>query len=156
MYALKTGTPNFREVPDDYVAAPGEALTAEYPNVDNYPPLRWAGKIKLLSASCKAEILAGMVSSALGTPHKYDGDIESQLNLAGAKDYAVANNVSVDFTCTNQATGVKAAVTHTPAQIQQAFNDGAVFKMARLSKFRTLKAQVEAAATVADVEAVVW
>lgn len=32
-----------------------------------------------------------------------------------------------------------------PAQIQQVFNDGAVFKMARLSKFRSLKAQMEAA-----------
>jgi len=156
MYALKNGTPNFREVPDDYVAQAGETLTSVYPTSDNYPPLCWAGKIKALSASCKAEILAGFVSSALGAAYKYDGDLESQLNLAGAKDYAVTNNVNVDFTCTKQATGVKAAVTHTPAQIQQAFNDGAVFKMARLSKFRTLKAQVEAAATVADVKAVTW
>lgn len=115
-----------------------------------------AKKIAALSSACKAEILSGFVSSALGAAHKYDGDLESQMNLAGAKDYAVANNVAVNFTCTNQATGVKASVSHTPAQIQQAFNDGAAFKMSRLSKFRTLKAQVEAAATVAEVEAVVW
>lgn len=115
-----------------------------------------AAKIAFLSAACKSEITGGFVSSALGSAHKYDGELEWQLNLAGAKDYTIANNVSAEFTCTNQATGVKAGVVHTPAQITQAFNDGVVFKMARLSKYRTLKTQVEAMTTIADVETVNW
>ncbi len=113
-------------------------------------------KVSALSASCRAEILGGFISSALGSAYKYDGDPEWQLNLAGAKDYAVENNMSVEFTCANQSTGVKENVSHTPAQMQQVFNDGAVFKMVLLSRFRMLKAQVEAMATVAEVEAVNW
>ena len=111
-----------------------------------------ADKVAELSAACHAAIVAGFESAALGSPHRYQSDLEWQVNLLGAKDLGT----DVDFTCTEVATEVTAARTHTAAQIAQVYGDGATRKMALLAQYRTLKADALAATTEAELAAVVW
>ncbi|RMG60294.1 MAG: hypothetical protein D6717_00395 [Gammaproteobacteria bacterium] len=110
-----------------------------------------------INAACAAEITAGFTSSALGTPHVYDSTLEDQINLLGA----AMSGQDLPFTCTDPATGVKAEVLHTSAQLQQVYADGVSFKSGLLSKARTLKTQLnqlaaDPATTQADIDAVVW
>lgn len=112
-------------------------------------------KINMVNTNCKKEIVSGFTSSALGTEHVYQSEEVDQLNLIGA----VMANVDDYFKC-----GVKDAngdVTwtyelHTVAQLQQVLQDGKSIKLALLQKAGTLKEQVRAATTKADVDAIVW
>lgn len=104
-----------------------------------------------INAACAAAIVGGFNSSALTAPHTYDSAMEDQLNLIGA----VSLGADLPYRCANAA-GVKAFRPHTAAQLKQVAADGAVIKLAALEKAATLKAQVQAAADAATVEAVAW
>lgn len=110
-----------------------------------------SAKVLELSYACAAEVTAGFTSSALGAQHRYDSDLESQLNLLGAASLGV----DVPYTCTD-GLNAKEARLHTPAQMQQVLLDGAAVKIAALAKFRGLKNQVLAAADSAAVAAIFW
>jgi hypothetical protein len=104
-----------------------------------------------INTACAAEITGGFVSNALGTPHTYDSDDTDQLNLIGA----AGTGVDTLYKCTDAA-GFKDFRLHTAAQIKQVLEDGAMVKLLALQKAAVLKAQVAAAGTVVEVEAVVW
>lgn len=104
-----------------------------------------------INAACEAAIVGGFASSALGSPHTYDSELEDQLNLIGA----VGLGTDLPYRCAD-AVGVKEFRLHTAAQLKQVAADGAAIKLAALEKAATLKAQVQAAADAAAVGAVVW
>jgi hypothetical protein len=110
-----------------------------------------AGKTAEINAACAASIVGGFTSLALGTLHTYDSALEDQLNLIGA----VGLDVDLPYRCADAA-GVKEFRPHTAAQLKQVAADGAAIKLAALEKAATLKAQVQAAADAAAVEAVAW
>lgn len=122
--------------------------------VDPPPPsldsLR-ATKTAEINTACATAIVGGFTSAALGAPHTYDSALEDQLNLIGA----VSLGADLPYRCTD-AVGMKAFRLHTAAQLKQVAADGAVIKLAALEKAATLKAQVQAAADAAAVEAVAW
>jgi len=115
-----------------------------------------AEKLNIINTACAAAIVGGFSSSALGAAHTYNSKLEDQVNLT-----AVASaGIDYPYQCTD-ATGVKAEVLHTAAQIKKVFADGMTFKSAQLTKFRSLKAQLETLAaststTQADIDLVVW
>ena len=116
-------------------------------------------QLAILSASCQAQIYAGFQSSALGTVHTYPAKDKDQSNLAAsvlASMYPdLPSNWTTPFWCCD-SNGVWAFVPHTSAQIQQVGVDGKVAIVSALQKNAALQAQVRAANTVADVEAVTW
>ena len=140
-------------VPDTMTQADVDALVAAF---DPLPALR-AAKITQLQAHARESIVGGFQSSAVGSPHWYDGDIEDQINIMGAAQAGTA----LPFRCTpvdsnGNPTGPRAFVPHTAAQLKQVYQDGVAFKLGQLQKLENLKAAVEAATTEADIEAVVW
>lgn len=110
-----------------------------------------ATKTAEINAACAAAIVGGFTSAALGAPHTYDSALEDQLNLIGA----VSLGIDLPYRCADAA-GIKAFRLHTAAQLKQVAADGAVVKLSALEKAATLKAQVQAAADAAAVEAVAW
>lgn len=110
-----------------------------------------AAKSAEINAACATAIVCGFASPTLGAPHTYDSALEDQLNLIGA----VSLGIDLPYRCADAA-GIKAFCLHTAAQLKQVAADGAMVKLAALEKAATLKAQVQAAADVAAVEAVAW
>lgn len=133
-------------------------------DTDNYDDLVWVGgvpmptkaemeavelvyvrdeKIRELSDICQVKISAGFVSSALGSPHMYDGGELDQLNLIGAVTstsptpdkpagyetfYAVRKVV-------NDVVQPKTYVNHTHFQLRKVIADGSLFKLGNLQRF---------------------
>lgn len=111
-----------------------------------------SAKMDELKRICTQYINSGFISSALGSAYTYDSALpQDQINLLGAK----LSGVDVNYTCTN-STGTKAQVMHTAAQISQVFADGATWVETNKAHFYTRADAVQAAATVTDVQAVVW
>lgn len=116
-------------------------------------------KIATLASACAAQIYAGFTSSALGTDHTYPTNDKDQVNLSASVTASLIPNLpanwTTDFWCADSA-GVWALRPHTAAQIQQAGMDGKMAIETAIRKNATLAAQVMAAATVAEAQAVVW
>lgn len=108
-----------------------------------------------INTACRNQIISGFESSALGTPHQYPFEEEDQSNLMSTFMLAKELNVSKVFKCWDSA-GVDDYRLHTVAQLQQVGQDAETHKMTALIKARTLKAQIDAATTAAEVEAIVW
>ena len=120
------------------------------------PDLAQTKKVKLAELQSKAEtaIKNGFESSALGSKNKYDSE---QHNVDWIQA-AVLSGSAAKITCDD----LKGAATskqprdHTEAQCKQVLKDGMSALLTRKTKFRTLRAQVTAATTVAAVEAITW
>jgi hypothetical protein len=110
-----------------------------------------ATQIEILTASCGAAIVSGFSSSALGTAYTYPSKQNDQINLIGA----VTSGESVDFWNCDSA-GVWAKRPHTAAQIKQVLSDGKASYQSYSAKLIDLTNIVNAAATVEEVQAVVW
>lgn len=110
-----------------------------------------AQKMTQLNATCKAEILAGFESDALGSPHRYSAEMEDQLNLIGS----TLAGIDTPYVCTDSE-GVKAARLHTAAQMSQVYQDGATIKGTKIFWFHELRALVEAAETIEAVNLINW
>lgn len=108
-------------------------------------------KVKELSDACSNAIRSGFQSSALGEPHHYSSELEDQLNLLGA----TLLGVDLDYVCSN-AEGLKIARSHTSAQMQQVYGDGAMTKQILIYQFHQLRQQVEAAESVEAVGTISW
>lgn len=118
-----------------------------------------AAQVASLSAACQAQIYAGFQSSALGAVHTYPAKDKDQTNLSGSVVASLLPGLPADWTtpfwCQDSA-GAWAFVPHSAAQIQQVGADGKAAIVAALEKNAALAAQVMAAASVAEVQAVVW
>lgn len=116
-------------------------------------------QISALSAACRAQILAGFLSDALGTLHAYPAKETDQANLSGSVLASLLPGNAADWTtsfwCQDEA-GAWAFVPHTAAQIQQVGRDCKAAILSAMAKNETLAAQVRAATTIAAVKAIVW
>jgi hypothetical protein len=109
-------------------------------------------KLAELNIACNAAILAGFESSALGESNVYDFDYEAQINLAGMLQ-AITNGM-ISEPITWKASGIP--LPHTFDQFKQVYADGLAFKNAQVQHYWELKAQVQAAETQDEIEAIVW
>lgn len=104
---------------------------------------------------CEKEITGGFISSALGTPHKYDSDIVDQLNFSQAYDLTKITGKAEYYRVWNDD-GSKAFLPHTTAQFEQAYIDGATVKREALEKCARLKYALTQATTIEELELVKW
>ncbi len=142
-------------------------LQQAWPSVQLYQAQQQ--QLTMLSNNAKQAITSGFSSSALGTPHLYPSQQTDQLNLAASVVASIQPGVTAAFTtptwCATPAVDAVAAVAaapaiwsftpHTAAQIQQVGSDAKAWIEAQQATHATLVAQVQAAPTVAAVQAVV-
>lgn len=116
-------------------------------------------QLALIGAASQAAQTAGFVSSALGSAYSYPSGIADQANLTavitGSMIPGQPGGTTYLFWC-KSAAGVENFVAHTAAQIQQVGLDGLAAIMAGKSKQLTLSAEIQAATTIAEVQAIVW
>lgn len=116
-------------------------------------------KIAELREACTQQIVSGFVSSALGAAHTYPAKPQDQANLTGSVLASLLpgnpTNWATPFWCAD-TTGAWAYQMHSAAQIQQVGQDAKTAIVAALVKNETLAAQVSAATTTAQVDAIVW
>lgn len=109
-----------------------------------------------INADCRAKIIGGFISSALGSPRIYDSEETDQANLIGQRERAAITGQAQLYKSRDVATGVKDWRPHTPAQLDQVFLDGAIFKEALLVQATLLKGQIAAANTLDEILVIVW
>jgi hypothetical protein len=110
-------------------------------------------KIAVLDDLCNKTILAGFTSSALGAPHQYDFDEEAQRNFAGALALMNADSTITSITWKTVDAG---PLPHTRDQFIQLCKDGFAFKESQIQKYWNLKAQVQQASSIDQVNAITW
>ena len=109
-----------------------------------------AVQIASLSASCQAYLLAGFTSSALGSVHAYPSKLTDQQNQASV----AASGAGGSLWC--ETGSVWGFVAHTDEQATQVVADWKTYLNAAQAKLQTLAASVNAATTVAAVQAISW
>ena len=107
-------------------------------------------QIGLLSAACQAAIKAGFTSSALGSAYNYPADDATQGNI----DRAATKGGSL--WCQPSSGGAWSFVAHTATEAAQAQADMWTHIQAQQTTYAGLVGQVNAATTVAGVDAIVW
>lgn len=137
-----------------FEAMPAEPLPPE-PTLDELKTARISG----LSADCGAQIVAGFLSSALGAQHTYPAGSLDQINLTASVVASLLPGLPAGWTtpfwCAD-AEGNWTLAAHTEAQIQKVGADGKAAILTAIEKNTMLAAQVMAATTAADVDAIVW
>lgn len=118
-----------------------------------------AAKIAELSDACKAQIVAGFTSSALGAAYSYPAKDTDQQNLASSViDSLLSNGAAgwvTPFWCSD-VSGDWEFRMHTAAQIQKVGQDAKAAVLTAMAKNQALVGQVAAASTVAAVNAITW
>lgn len=100
----------------------------------------------------KKYITGEFSSNALGQARYYESSLEAQMNLIGA----VIAEQDMDYRCAASKGGTKLIFAHTAAQIKQVFLDGVAYKQAGILKLTNLEAQIDAATTQAELDAIKW
>ena len=116
------------------------------------------GKVDELRDACKAAILGGYVSSALGTPHTYPSLLEDQMNLIGAVTDSLTASAgwTVEFWCADTQ-GVWALRSHTASEIQGVMRDAKAVRVGYSVKLDQLcNAARAAAGDSAALNAIKW
>lgn len=116
-------------------------------------------KIISLSADCRAAIMAGFESSALGEPHLYPSKETDQLNLAGSVTDSLLADLPVNWTtpfwCADLH-GVWAMRPHTAEQIQQVGRVAKARILVLMQHNATLAEQVRLAPDKTAVDQIIW
>ncbi len=114
-------------------------------------------QIATLEASMNATLSGGFTAKTLvgtaTTPHTYPTDSSAQSNFTGVVSAFTTNPNKTTATILTLDAGW---VSHTKAEFFGVYSDGDNWKEAQYPQLATFVAQVEAATTVADVQAVVW
>jgi predicted NAD/FAD-dependent oxidoreductase len=135
-----------------YLIQSGAFVLAPAPTTAQLLASAQTAKIAELNTKCGQVIVSGFVSSALGVAHTYPSDLEAQGNLGMAlKRLEDTTLASIYFKTID--TGYLA---HTKTQLTQVFYDGFDYGNVQITHYNQLKAQVNAATTVAQVQAIVW
>jgi hypothetical protein len=116
-----------------------------------------AKKTQELSRAAAAQIAQGFTSSALGAAYTYPLGLSDQANLqAGVLRAQLPNPpATIAFMCAD-ANGVWVRRPHDATQMCQAAFDGMAYVEAVLAKKDQFVATVQAATTIAAVQAVTW
>ena len=112
--------------------------------------------IATLAQSCKNAITSGFTSSALGVALTYPSQDNDQRNLQSAVSAAAAASQgwTIPLWCTD---GDHWSFTsHTAAQLQQVNADWLAHRVAAQQKYADLIAQINAATSVEEVQAIHW
>lgn len=158
-YAVSSDGFSWRAVnsPDDMVDGERYSETLPVPSLE----VVRAEAINRIDAACAAAIVSGFGCDALvsGTAYTYPSKITDQSNLSASVLASVLPGIpegwTTDFWCADPA-GVWALRPHNAAQIQRvgmAVQEGI---LALIQKKAELEAQIDAATTMAAVQAVVW
>lgn len=117
--------------------------------MDYYKPL----KKSELDNQCDLAIMGGFTSSVLGEPHQYQSMVIDEIWFN-----STINRFSVDpnFTTVNYKTIDAGYLPHTKEQFFRVFIDGHNYGDSQISKLNGLKAQVEAATTKEELDAIEW
>lgn len=112
-----------------------------------------------LTADCAAAIVGGYSSDALGGTHRYPSGMTDQINMMGSVTDSLLPGLPADwstpFWCADEA-GDWAFRPHSADQIQAAGASGKQHILNCQTRLGGLSADVAAAATVEDVQAIVW
>lgn len=115
--------------------------------------------IDSLSETCEQYIMAGFVSSALGTPHFYDAELADQINLMGGF-LITLTGAGIPYAVRNINTGLKEYREHTQAQMTQVLADGAQWKLYYLNLFHQKRNYITSIphsdTAVDEIVAVTW
>ena len=118
-----------------------------------------AVRSEALNGDCAAAIYAGFTSSALGTAHTYPAKDRDQSNLIASVTASLypglASDWATPFWCEDSG-GAWAYMMHSVSQIQQVGIEGKAAILGHLSTNAYLQGLVQAATTVAAVEAITW
>lgn len=113
-------------------------------------------RIAQITRECEAAIVGGFESSALGQPHMYPCKATDQSNLQASVSVAAQRpNQPFPFWC-QAASGEWTYVAHTAAQITQVGMDAYDATLSKLQRKGQLEARINAALSIAEVEAVKW
>ncbi|MQB37582.1 hypothetical protein DXT97_12350 [Agrobacterium tumefaciens] len=116
-------------------------------------------KITELSKACAAAIVGGYESDALGVVHQYPSKQTDQLNMMGSVTDALTpgkpENWKTPFWCAD-ASGLWAFRDHSATEIISAGQDGKAHVVNCQSRLAGLNVEVHNAATVEDIEVIVW
>ena len=118
-------------------------------------------QVSAIDAACASSITAGFTSTALDgkTEYTYPSKVTDQANLSSSVLASLLPGNSPDwatpFWCADPS-GAWAYRSHTAAQIQAVGVDGKNAISACILKKISLEAQIAAATTVAEVQAIVW
>ncbi|CAJ0896147.1 hypothetical protein R77569_04568 [Ralstonia mannitolilytica] len=134
-------------------------LTTTAPSAAQQLTVAQAAQITKVTGACQAAIVAGFTSSALGAAHTYPAQTTDQQNLSASVLASLMPNLPAGWTtpfwCAD-ANGNWSYAAHTAAQIQQVGQDGKAAIIAAIQKKAGLVAQINAATTVAAVQAITW
>jgi hypothetical protein len=116
-------------------------------------------QLAIVGAACAAAITGGFQSSALGKAYTYPSQQTDQANLNANVVSSLLPGLPANWTtlqlCCDE-NGKWGYVPHTAAQIQQVGDEGKAAILGCLTKHAELKAQIAAATTVAEVQAINW
>lgn len=116
-------------------------------------------QLAIVGAACASAITGGFQSSALGKAYTYPSQQTDQANLNANVVSSLLPGLPANWTtmqlCCDE-NGKWGYVPHTAAQIQQVGADGKAAILGCLTKHAELKAQIAAATTVAEVQAINW
>ena len=104
-----------------------------------------------ISSACSSTITGGFQSSALGAAHTYPSDSTTQGNV----DRIAISGAGGSVWC-GDSSNIWSFAQHTAAQVSQVQKDMVAFIQTQQTKYSTLVAQITAATTVEQVEAVNW
>lgn len=111
-------------------------------------------KLADMQAECSKDIEAGFYSSALGAPHRYSSDRDSQTNMQWNL-FAAMVGESVSHICYD-AEGVRAEREHTAEQMIHVSRDFGGHIWPKLRKYGEIRAQIESATDKAALIAISW
>lgn len=120
-------------------------------------------QIIMLDIACRNTILAGFQSSALGSVYTYPNqnsqEHPDQVNMVTSTLAAVINTNTAGWTTNiwvENSAGTWEYFPHNATQVKQVGVDGKVYVQTQQNKLVSLTAQVNAATTIAAVQAIVW
>ena len=118
-----------------------------------------SARAKSIDASCASQILSGFSSSALGDVHHYPAKSTDQQNLSASVLASLLPDTNAEwvtpFWCSDNS-GIWGFKPHTAAQIQQVGRDAKAAILAAMGKNEVLQAQIEAAGSVEELEAIAF
>lgn len=124
----------------------------------NYVDFLKETKISELSLMARASIIIGFKSDALnpGYLRHYDGNIEDQLNIAGATMVSFGSEDAFLYPSRDIETMTKSYINHTPSQMIKVASDGASFKLNILKRFNDLRNHILSLNEVSEINSVNW
>jgi hypothetical protein len=115
-------------------------------------------KAGAIESACKAAILSGFKSTALGPEHHYPAKMTDQQNLASsvlASLLPIPADWLTPFWCAD-GSEVWEFRLHTAQQIQQVGQDAKLAVLAAMTRNEQLQAQISAATTLDELEDIIW